>query len=639
MKKTSKLLSLLLAFVMVFAFVAPVTKAASPTEPKTNKVVLHKLLMSESELSDWDPESITEEKYDGTQTIQELANNTGKDLKEIAGVYFAFQTEAGKWIDAEGKEVDSVDKALGGLTTATGLTLDTSKLPEGKYQIVEVTEKSTYVGENGETLTGQKAVPVMITLPMYNSDGLVEVAQVYPKNTEQKPQVDKDFKGLANAENPDATVSETRNYTIGESVPYEIQTIIPKDAKYATARWSDQMTEGLTFNNDVKVTLNGKDLTVKTDYTVTKSGNGFKLELTAEGLKKVNGQETAQTIQINYTATLNSATMVEVPESNDVIFNYGNNPDHGNAPIPTKPSNGEITATKTWAEGEAPEGVKVEFVLYNAQTGKEVARYTLQDGETSHKFTGLDNDTEYKVVETFNGYSAEYSTEGNGQIGVKNWKDNNPKPVNPEEPKVETFGKKFVKANDSNERLQGAQFVVQNKEDNKFLAPKTSEQTTQEQQALATAKTNLDEAVKGTDLAVIANAQEEYNKAFIAAKTSYVWVDTKEEALIITSNAQGQFEVTGLKEGEYQLVEIKAPEGYAKLQGPVAFSIAKGSYAQGDMAYVDGSGKTDAQKVINKKVTIPQTGGVGTLVFTIIGLVVMTGAGVVLVKNNKKETL
>ncbi|WP_261313120.1 hypothetical protein [Helcococcus kunzii] len=39
MKKTSKLLSLLLAFVMVFAFVAPVTKAASPTEPKTNKVV------------------------------------------------------------------------------------------------------------------------------------------------------------------------------------------------------------------------------------------------------------------------------------------------------------------------------------------------------------------------------------------------------------------------------------------------------------------------------------------------------------------------------------------------------------------------------------------------------------------------
>ncbi|WP_249324564.1 LPXTG cell wall anchor domain-containing protein [Helcococcus kunzii] len=57
------------------------------------------------------------------------------------------------------------------------------------------------------------------------------------------------------------------------------------------------------------------------------------------------------------------------------------------------------------------------------------------------------------------------------------------------------------------------------------------------------------------------------------------------------------------------------------------------------MSYVDGSGKTDAQKVINKKVTIPQTGGVGTLVFTIIGLVVMTGAGVVLVKNNKKDEI
>ncbi|MGY3768533.1 isopeptide-forming domain-containing fimbrial protein, partial [Helcococcus kunzii] len=73
--KTKRILLLLLAFVMSFAVIAPVTKAASPTERKTNKVVLHKLLMSESELSDWDPESITEEKYDGTQTIQELANN------------------------------------------------------------------------------------------------------------------------------------------------------------------------------------------------------------------------------------------------------------------------------------------------------------------------------------------------------------------------------------------------------------------------------------------------------------------------------------------------------------------------------------------------------------------------------------
>ena len=46
--KTKRILLLLLAFVMSFAVIAPVTKAASPTERKTNKVVLHKLLMSES---------------------------------------------------------------------------------------------------------------------------------------------------------------------------------------------------------------------------------------------------------------------------------------------------------------------------------------------------------------------------------------------------------------------------------------------------------------------------------------------------------------------------------------------------------------------------------------------------------------
>ena len=86
---------------------------------------------------------------------------------------------------------ENIEDAGGGLTTANGLVFTTSKLA-GKFIIDEVSEKSTYEN-NGANLTGSKAVPVEITLPLVNNEGVVKNAHVYPKNTEDKPQIDKNF--------------------------------------------------------------------------------------------------------------------------------------------------------------------------------------------------------------------------------------------------------------------------------------------------------------------------------------------------------------------------------------------------------------------------------------------------------------
>ncbi|VMN54129.1 cell wall surface anchor family protein [Streptococcus pneumoniae] len=68
------------------------------------------------------------------------------------------------------------------------------------------------------------------------------------------------------------------------------------------------------------------------------------MKLTDAGLAKVNDQNAEKTVKITYSATLNDKAIVEVPESNDVTFNYGNNPDHGNTPKPNKPNeNGDLT--------------------------------------------------------------------------------------------------------------------------------------------------------------------------------------------------------------------------------------------------------------------------------------------------------
>ena len=81
--------------------------------------------------------------------------------------------------------------------------------------------------------------------------------------------------------------------------------------------------------------------------------------------------------------------------------------------------------------------------------------------------------------------------------------------------------------------------------------------------------------------------------------------------------------------------------------GSFDFEVKKGSYkedAQG-MDYkikvtenekvvekVDGQGK----KITNNKVTIPQTGGIGTVLFTVVGVGLMAGA-VMAMKKNREE--
>ncbi|MDZ5501362.1 SpaA isopeptide-forming pilin-related protein [Enterococcus cecorum] len=106
-------------------------------------------------------------------------------------------------------------------------------------------------------------------------------------------------------------------------------------------------------------------------------------------------------------------------------------------------------------------------------------------------------------------------------------------------------------------------------------------------------------------------------------KTS--WVDTKEKATKFISNEEdGTFEVTGLAYGSadekhdeasstYYLVEVTAPKGYALLREPVEFTVNASSYED-----------THTIKVNNNKVTIPQTGGIGSAIVIGLGLLAIS---------------
>lgn len=181
-------------------------------------------------------------------------------------------------------------------------------------------------------------------------------------------------------------------------------------------------------------------------------------------------------------------------------------------------------------------------------------------------------------------------------------------------------------------------------EQGKYLALKSAAQQAVNEKAAAEAKQALDAAIaaytnaadKNAAQAIVDAAQKTYNDNYRAARFGYVEVERKEDALVLTSNTDGQFQISGLAAGSYTLEETKAPEGFAKL-GDVKFEVGAGSWNQGDFNYLKDVQKNDATKVVNKKITIPQTGGIGTIIFAVAGAVIMGIAVYAYVKNNKDE--
>lgn len=728
-----KILSLIMALVMLVGVFSPLTALAAEEEV-TKTVTLHKLMMTKEELKAWDSDAIEKAGYNGTQDTNALKKflTEGHSAHEVADVFFAWQVKGkettkvgdktvqqyikGKLVDGvmtpdyketttgeapnqkttyEIQYTQNIDEAFGGKTGENGIKFDTSKL-KGTFLIQEIKEKSTYKNDKN-VIVDQKAVPVDITLPLVNDKGTVVDAHVYPKNTEDKPEIDKNFKKAAEnetelkeAEGFDKAAdgagigvgADYNNYqkdkatakvSVGDKVPYEVKTKIAKGTSYENLTWNDIMTNGLTYNKDLKIEASNGVTFTEADYELKQDDNGFRLKMHESGLKKIEAVTKAEEqkdveITLTYSATVNGTAKVDNPEKNNVTLEYGHKPGKDLEEKPVTPQDGNLEVDKKFEEGAKTDGLKIAYTLKN--DNGEVATVALDNTMTSGTinlgngitfeitgafkgtFKGLPEGTNYKISERVAGYNPEYAeTNEAGKVTITNKKDNdNPLPLEPTEPKVVVGGKKFVKTNqDGSERLAGAKFYVKN-EDGKYLAVKSVDTVEAEKAKLAEAKEALDTAVKNynertnddnkdTLAEAIKTAQDAYNEAFKTAGTRYEWADSKDEAgktiVTLASNKDGQFMIEGLAYGEYKLEEIQAPKGYAT-QGDVKFTIAKGETTDVNINYVSTEEGNNAKQIVNKKVSIPQTGGMGTVLFTIVGISLMAGA-VVAMKRNREE--
>ncbi|HEL1799549.1 pilin N-terminal domain-containing protein [Streptococcus suis] len=263
MKKLTKVFSLLTVLLTMFGPLGNLRHLVHADDTHQTKVVVHKVLMSKEDFNSFNHETAqTTQKYDGT-AIQpgKFTQYFGTSAKEIEGVNFKVwkkveqagndtQTGTQLGITGEGeaehyqKMTDSEYGTNGRNTTTTGAEFT---LPNGTYIFVEDKAASPYYNKQGDgagsELTEAKAVPFRLVLPVTRPEGTGyfdtnNPLHVYPKNTEDKPDVKKEF-----AEGG----TQTKNVAIGEEINYKITTKIPKGSSYKTIVWEDLMVNGLDF--------------------------------------------------------------------------------------------------------------------------------------------------------------------------------------------------------------------------------------------------------------------------------------------------------------------------------------------------------------------------------------------------------
>lgn len=149
----------------------------------------------------------------------------------------------------------------------------------------------------------------------------------------------------------------------------------------------------------------------------------------------------------------------------------------------------------------------------------------------------------------------------------------------PELPGVTTGGQKVFKYEDGHENqgLGKAQFVVIKEIDNKDYF--------------------LTKAIDDKDGKVVWQAVKASNED---------WKDAK----VYTSGDDGKFSVKGLEYGSYKLREIKAPDGFQLLPADHPFEISQGSFAESAIEKIANTSRGGF---------LPSTGGIGIVIFLVIG--------------------
>ena len=584
MKNTKKLLSLVLALVMLLGVVAPLSvfakgkeggpvgtidsKDIDTTKPGSTSVVVHKLQA--------DSYKVPKEGYSHNGgSLDGKLNSLGDNVKELDDVIFTYYKlkdyEQFKTFDSAPGDYDTTEKvqaqgltAAGTITTAGGKGATVSLTEDGYYWFVE--------SKKPDTVSSSIAVPFGISIPVMNQIKVGEhdkgtvylkIVHVYPKNvtgTEPTPK-----KTVGNE------VNMNESHNVGDTQKWFLQATIPANiADYEKFVLNDVFFKGLTYKGNVEVYLGydgietGKvSLTKGTDYTLVQPAVNKK-----------------------FTKEIDSTT-----------------------------------------EGPANAEEKFSITLTEAGIKKLAANYQSVKTAAGNKEVKL-----YATVDTVINEDAKMGTNIPNKFDLtfktKSGEDKNKKPDTP--PTVNTGGKKFKKVSESDvsTTLAGAVFELY---DGKTQITWTKGLIAANQAAITAGKFASD--ANGTVLTTA----------------------TAGEPIYLLSDDNGLFEIKGLEYSKwekkevngtkteithnYKLKEVKFPEGYAgNKDTEIPFTVDKNSYKDNAEGYPENTHDAQGNMLVkNKDLTIPPTGGIGTVIFAIAGIALMAGAFVAIKRRSAEE--
>ena len=206
-----------------------------------------------------------------------------------------------------------------------------------------------------------------------------------------------------------------RTVEVGQKLTYTITGKVPSTKGYTeyTYELTDTMSEGLTFNKDVKVTIGDEDVT--TAAAITKNGNGF---VASVNMMDYQGQ-IDKPVVITYTATVNEKAIQRNEETNTATLKYSNDPANKNSfkesSVEVEVFSFNIVINKYAAGNESTKLEGAKFVLknaegkyYNCDTATKAVTWVVGKADTTEvttdvngvaRFDGLQAGT-YKLEET-----------------------------------------------------------------------------------------------------------------------------------------------------------------------------------------------------------------------------------------------
>jgi len=419
------------------------------------------------------------------------------------------------------------------------------------------------------------------------------------------------------------------NVSIGDTVNFKITGKIPSNANlynYFYFVFNDTMDPGLTLNaNSLVVTyIDGDDtadsptehpMTAGTDYEV-KTGEAAAPKTFQLGLLDAKAHA-GDTIIVRYSAVLNeNATIGEGPNKNTSTVTYSDDPNHDyhGDEAPGFPDDRDKDVL-----GETPESQTETYT-----TGIEIKKVD-QDGNilTGAEFTLTGDSIEIVLVS-----SEVFTEDADGTYyKLKNGTYTTEAPIAEDYMEVAPEGATagYVVAE---EDYEGEDVITVSGVRYRPYKPDVDTEKT----VYILVKATIDQYEAGG---------KKYKKTI-----TYTALDSDAQGVVIKAEvgADGVVRFVGLGSGEYTIEETKTPDGYNKIS-PITFTIGfdadpdegevHWSTTSGDATYNPATGLFEITIENNQGTELPTTGGIGTTIFTIVGLVLIIGAGVTLIVRRR----